>query len=228
MYKYKGLAAENMTDIVYARAVVVDKDNKATAYSHVLDYSVVEYVHTAKGAFNNGTPVIANEDVFELLDSVLDFGAKYGTSGQWYHSIRTVKDPDDPDNYVFHITSSNSATMSISSHLSSNGKAFYGYGDTLDESITFEMEIGKPNPNANVSINGIFLRDRSAWGGWAENEPYNDTSGTAKYTSGNLFSYVVRVLDNDVILPGNNAKICTLPDTGLVTVNVSVYSFMLI
>lgn len=119
--------------------------------------------------------------------------------------------------------------MSISSHLSSNGKAFYGYGDTLDESITFEMEIGKPNPNANVSMNGIFLRDRSAWGTWSKNDAYNATSGTKAYSAGaGLFSYVVRVLDNDVILPGNNAKICTLPDTGLVTVNVSVYSFMLI
>ena len=74
VYKYCELDASKMTDIVYARAVVVDKDGKATAYSDVLDYSVVEYAETAKGSFNDGTPIVS-DDVVELIDSLLNFGA---------------------------------------------------------------------------------------------------------------------------------------------------------
>ena len=74
VYKYDGLTAEKMTNIVYARPVVVDKDGKAVSYGDVIDYSVVEYVQTAKGNFE-GTPALANADVVALLDSMLDFGA---------------------------------------------------------------------------------------------------------------------------------------------------------
>ncbi len=75
VYKYDGLSPEMMTDVIYARAVLVDGDNNALAYSDVIDYSVVEYVETAKGGFNGGAPVIENEEVLELLDSILGFGA---------------------------------------------------------------------------------------------------------------------------------------------------------
>ena len=75
VFKYRGLTADMMTDVIYARAAVVDKDGNATAYGDVIDYSVVEYVETAKGGFNDGNPVIANTKVLELLDAILDFGA---------------------------------------------------------------------------------------------------------------------------------------------------------
>ena len=75
IYKYSGLSAEMMTDVIYARAVLVDGDNKALSYGDVLDYSIVEYVETAKGSFNGGIPVIKNAEVLALLDSMLDFGA---------------------------------------------------------------------------------------------------------------------------------------------------------
>ena len=75
VYKYDKLDASKMTDVVYARAVVVDKDGEATAYSDVLDYSIVEYVETAKGGFSTyGAPTVS-EDVLELLDSLLVFGS---------------------------------------------------------------------------------------------------------------------------------------------------------
>ena len=87
VFKYEGLAPEKMTDVIYARAIVVDKDGKAAAYSDVLDYSVVEYVETAKGGFNGGAPVIADEKVVSLLDSMLFFGAtvqKFADRGDPY------------------------------------------------------------------------------------------------------------------------------------------------
>lgn len=75
VYKYDKLSAEMMTDIVYARPVVVDTEGKATAYGDVIDYSIVEYVQTAKGSFSaDGTPVIDDDDVLGLLDSMLKFG----------------------------------------------------------------------------------------------------------------------------------------------------------
>ena len=75
VFKYRGLTADMMTDIIYARAAVIDKEGNATAYGKVVDYSVVEYVETAKGGFNNGTPVIENAETLDLLDSILNFGA---------------------------------------------------------------------------------------------------------------------------------------------------------
>ena len=74
VYKYNELSVDMMTDVIYVRAVLVDADNKALAYSSVLDYSVVEYAETAKGSFNDGAPIVS-EDVVGLIDSVLNFGA---------------------------------------------------------------------------------------------------------------------------------------------------------
>ena len=396
VFKYKGLTPEKMTDVIYARAAVVNKDNKAIAYSDVLDYSVVEYVETAKGGFSaDGTPVIADEKVIGLLDSMLlfgatvqtfadkgnpyvpngfyaneelrkiwvtpvvagkklakvfggffkyeegayatvrepffdgyaaavykdadgnviedaypelheealgfqidavdadinvtieydlvalrqinaadygsgfamsnieqkvygtqaegngaggwsgwsaylrrvsgdavgnatiNFGGDFGAVGSWYNGIKTVEDPSNPGNYIFQIASSNAMYFSTTSNISSKGKIYYGYGDTLDKAVTFEVELGKTNPDDVVTINGIYLRDRSAWGGWAAGYAYDGAAPTEnadlkKYTSSNLFSYLFRVIENDVILPGNNAKICTLPDTGLVKVAITV------
>ena len=74
VFKYSGLTAEMMTDVIYARAVVVDANNKAISYGSVLDYSIVEYVQTAKGSFE-GTPALSNAAVLDLLDAMVDFGA---------------------------------------------------------------------------------------------------------------------------------------------------------
>ena len=74
VFKYDGLTAKEMTDVVYVRPVVVNADNKATAYGPVVDYSVLEYVKTAKGEFE-GTPALANTEILGLLDSMVEFGA---------------------------------------------------------------------------------------------------------------------------------------------------------
>ncbi len=380
-----------MTDVVYARPVVVDKEGKAVTYGNVIDYSVVEYVETAKGSFNDGIPVIEDEEVISLLDSMLFFGATiqglanngygyapesylandelhkiwvtpvvagtklvrvfggffkydeggyaticepffdgyepsvykdasgkvltdanpaaheealgfqidavdgdievtveysyvlhrqinsadYGTdfsisnleqkvygdvaikngagnwsgwsaymrkvsgdstggatinlggqnglSGSWFNSVKMVEDPSNPGNYLFQFTSSNAEQIAFTSQISPQGKTFFGYGDTLDKAVTFEVEIGKTSPDSNVTINGIYLRDNSTWAQWATNEAYDGASGTSTYKQGQLFSYLFRVLNNEVILPGNSAKICTLPDTGLLKVAVTIH-----
>ena len=391
VFKYKGLTPEKMTDIVYARAVVVDKDDKAVAYSDVLDYSVVEYVETAKGGFSDdGTPAIADEKVIGLLDSMLLFGAtvqtfadggdpyvpngyyandelhkiwvtpvvagkklpkvfggffkyedggyatvrapfydgfeitnycdaegneladaypalndealgfqidavdgdieltvkydsityriidasEYGndfiiqntedhvihgatalangaggwyewavymyrynstksagvqfggnaaTPGNWYSGIRTVPDPSNPDDLVFKMTSSNVLYIYNGSDMSEQGKDFFGYGDTVDEAVTFEFEVGKPNPDANVTMKGIFLVDRSDWAKWSVNDAYNGTSGTNTYAlKTGLSNYILKVVDNEVMLCGNGAKICTLPDTGFMKIAATI------
>ena len=394
VYKYDKLEAQKMTDTVYARAVVVDKDDKAMAYSDVLDYSVVEYVETAKGSFADGTPIVS-EDTVELLDTLLTFGAAvqkiandgeghipngyladdelhkiwvtpviagtklvkvfggffkyeeggyatvcepffdgyepavykdaqgnvladanpqsyeealgfqidavdsdieitieysyilhrqinsadYGTdfymsnveqivygqvakdngagsfsgwsaymrkvsgdstggatinlggqnglSGSWFNSVKMVEDPSNPGNYLFQFTSSNGMYFSINSYISSSGKTFYGYGDTIEKAVTWEIELGKTNPDDVVTINGVYLRDRSTWGGWSKDYAYDGDAPTEnadlkKYGSSNLFSYIFRVIENEVILPGNKEVICTLPDTGLVKVAITI------
>ena len=72
VYKYDGLNAAMMTDIVYARPVFTDANGKRT-YGEIVDYSVVEYVKTACGEFD-GFAGLA-EDVQTLLKSLLAFGS---------------------------------------------------------------------------------------------------------------------------------------------------------
>ena len=72
VYKYDGLSASMMTDVVYARPVFTDANGKRT-YGEIVDYSVVEYVKTACGEFD-GFAGLA-EDVQALLKSLLGFGA---------------------------------------------------------------------------------------------------------------------------------------------------------
>ena len=72
VYKYDGLNAAMMTDIVYARPVFTDANGSRT-YGEIVDYSVVEYVKTACGEFD-GFAGLA-EDVQTLLKSLLAFGS---------------------------------------------------------------------------------------------------------------------------------------------------------
>ena len=369
VYKYNELSVEKMTDVIYVRAVLVDADNKALAYSSVLDYSVVEYAETAKGSFNDGAPIVS-EDVVGLIDSVLNFGAlmqtfygedqqhapngylandelhkiwvtpvvagktldkvfggffkykeggyatvyepffdgrsvtvykdaegnvitdandaeyeealgfqldavdgdielfveyeaaaikelnpnsfgadfgfnniyekvlngnseiynaigtKYNSVGnielsKWgivnlsglsgvngknfYNGMRTVADPDDPENLFFLITATDKPVFGFGSraYLDATTYASVGYGDTVEEAVTIEVEIGKPTPDSVVNISSLYLRNRSD----GKSEPYFD-----------LFY----VEDNVVKLSADKAAICTLPDTGLMRIAVTV------
>ena len=66
-----------MTDIICVRPIVLEEKGETksvVAYGRVVDYSVLEYVKTAKGEFD-GIPAISNAAHLDLLDSMLDFGA---------------------------------------------------------------------------------------------------------------------------------------------------------
>ena len=73
VFKYDGLAADEMTNVICARPAVVAGD-KATAYGKLVEYSVLEYVTAAKGDFE-GIAGLTDKAVVDMLDSMLDFGA---------------------------------------------------------------------------------------------------------------------------------------------------------
>ena len=72
VFKYFELDAAMMTDVVYARPLFTDANGNRT-YGDVVDYSVVEYVKTARGDFDGFAGL--SDDVKSLLSSLLDFGA---------------------------------------------------------------------------------------------------------------------------------------------------------
>ena len=371
VFKYKLPDPKNMTDIIYARPVVVNGENKATAYGGVLDYSVVEYVKTAKGAFSAyGAPVIVNEEVLALLDSVLDFGAlmqtfrgedeihipngylanddlhkiwitpvvggktldkvfggffKYeedgyanlyppfydgynaivykdslgneltdanpsdyddalgfqlnavdgdievtveyefatvrelnaadfgegfsvnnidkgfkgdpevitqlgcnygtvgsvdmmrgvrvnfsaeaGTSSSIYAGFKTVK--DDSGNLSLLVTATNMPTISFHNPLTLADYNKHGYGDTVDEAITMELELGRPSPDAKVTTSYFFLLNESSW---AKSEGHGTTQ---------VRIYLIGIVNNNVVMD-DGRKICELPETGTVRVALAI------
>ena len=73
VFKYNGLDASQMLNVVCARPVVV-KDGKAVSYGKLVEYSIREYVEAAKGNFDDIAGV-DNADVIEALDTMLSFGA---------------------------------------------------------------------------------------------------------------------------------------------------------
>lgn len=73
LFKYEGLDAAQMTNVICARPVVLEND-VAISYGSVIEYSVREYVEAAKGNIDGISPV-TKEGVIESLDAMLDFGA---------------------------------------------------------------------------------------------------------------------------------------------------------
>ena len=85
VFKSATLDATQMVDVVCARPVVV-KDGKAVTYGKVVDYSILEYVESAKGNIE-GIEAVDNEDVIELLDDMLNFGGLAQRSTGKYYDI---------------------------------------------------------------------------------------------------------------------------------------------
>ena len=73
VFKYTGLTAEMMTDIVYVRPVITLSDG-TRVYGDMISYSIVEYAMGAKGKIDGIAP-LTNPDVLELIDSMLAFGS---------------------------------------------------------------------------------------------------------------------------------------------------------
>ena len=76
IYKYEGLTPADMTNVIVVRPVVINTTNDVTTvveYGDVIEYSVLEYVATAKGEFEGTTAL--SKSVIKMLDSMLNFGA---------------------------------------------------------------------------------------------------------------------------------------------------------
>ena len=74
VFKYDGLTAADMTSIFVARPVLISTAGDVTnivKYGDVIEYSVLEYVSTAKGELG---ATALSEDVLAMLDAMLDFG----------------------------------------------------------------------------------------------------------------------------------------------------------
>ena len=73
VFKYDSLDATQMTSVICTRPVVV-KNDVAISYGKLVEYSVLEYVESAKGNLE-GIEGLASTDVINSLDSMLAFGA---------------------------------------------------------------------------------------------------------------------------------------------------------
>ena len=73
VFNFKGIDAAEMTKTICARPVVV-KGETATSYGKLVEYSILEYVESAKGNID-GIEGIENEETIGLLDHMLTFGA---------------------------------------------------------------------------------------------------------------------------------------------------------
>ncbi len=73
VFKYDALGAADMTNVICVRPVVV-KGDVATSYGKLVEYSVLEYVASAKGELD-GIAGIEDQEHLAVLDSLLDFGA---------------------------------------------------------------------------------------------------------------------------------------------------------
>lgn len=70
IFNYKGLAAKQMTDVIYARAYV--KVGTQEYYSEAKKYSVLQYAYNKMGKTSDGTD---NEKLITLLEDMLNYGA---------------------------------------------------------------------------------------------------------------------------------------------------------
>ena len=392
VFKYEGFTADMMTDVIYARPVVVSAAGKATAYGDVIDYSIVEYVKSAKGEIE-GTTALGNADVLALLDSMVSFGSvaqvylrgdevytpngffadddvneiwitpvvagqtcakvlggffKYTEGGfatvyapfydglkitaykdaagaviedanqssalsaigfqvpavdgdvnitieysvvpirnitadvfglgfsanntgtdslagdpdiiadykvkfasatsflfgdgkcnfsgaasvldtngryNYFNGIKTVPNPSNPDDLVFMITSTNTPTLEFSATKANTDFNGFGYGDTVEDALTIEFEIGRPNPEAVVTTGGFYFRTREAN---RDADAWAYANGGKEYKAAAQDHYLFRITNNVVHFQVDSktrgADIATIPETGMIKVAITVFS----
>ena len=118
VFEYRGLAAKQMTDDVYARAYV--KSGGKAYYSEMRKYSVLQYVYNKTGRTGTAS---SSPALIELLESMLTFGA----ATQRYARYRTGRLATD-DFYQVNVSGG------IISDLSSQG--LYVPGETVTVSAS--------------------------------------------------------------------------------------------
>lgn len=73
VFSYSNLTAEMMTDVIYARPIVLLADG-SVVYGETMTYSVIEYVAAARGELD-GIAGLENADALAALAAMIDFGA---------------------------------------------------------------------------------------------------------------------------------------------------------
>ena len=133
-------------------------------------------------------------------------GASGASGKNYYNGMRTVADPNSPENLLLLITATDRPVFGFASnkYITPADYVSAGYGDTMEEAITVEVVIGKPSPDAVVNIGQMYFRNR--------------TSGK----TGEVWFNVFFVENNVVKLMSDKSVICTLPDTGLVKIAITV------
>ena len=96
VFTYDGLDATKMTTSVCVRPVVI-KDGVATSYGKLVEYSVLEYVESAKGHID-GIDGINNSEVIGLLDNMLAFGT---IAEQTFNDKAPLYYPSDEVNKIY-------------------------------------------------------------------------------------------------------------------------------
>lgn len=73
VFSYNDLTPDMMTDVIYARPVIILAD-ETCVYGEMISYSIVEYAMGAKGEIEGIDP-ITDSDVIAAIDAMLDFGS---------------------------------------------------------------------------------------------------------------------------------------------------------
>ena len=142
--------------------------------------------------------------------------------GNYYHGIKTVPDPENPENLVFLITSTGTPTLQFSS-IKAGEFSVASQGEAESPVITLEFSLGKPNPDAKVTTGSFYFRTREA-------NYKNDAWAYAGYSArGTEDHYIFRITEDVVhfqtAFAVRGADIVTLPaDGSMVKIAITVFS----
>lgn len=206
IFNYTQLAAKEMTDVVYARAVYTKDDQ--TYYSDVKKYSVLTYVYNKLGYTGTATQ---NEDLAALLGGLIEYGA----SAQKYFNYKT--DALATDKHV-KVTVENGhfedgcstalvvpgTTLKVTAPLTNeNGGFVYwqdGEGNILSTDRTYEITAG----DVNSSLLAVYI---SYNGGSVE--------GAGATLADDSFAMTSHTVNTDVVTDISSSQLTTLIQNGL-------------
>lgn len=126
VFKYDKLAASQMTNVICTRPVLL-KGDLPVAYGELEEYSILEYVVSAKGGIE-GIAGLTNTEALGLLDALLDFGAR---AQQYAYDVEYDFYANDPVNKIY--------VSTVMNGVAKNDKTFASFFKYEEgETITFE------------------------------------------------------------------------------------------
>ncbi len=206
VFDYRELAAKQMTDYVYARAVY--EKNGSTYYSDVKKYSVLTYVYNKLGYTGTATQ---NEDLQALLEGLL----KYGASAQNYFDYKTgalatatyVKVTLENGTFEDGCSTTlarpgSELTVTAPSSVDNGGFAYWTdeSGEIISRSSSYTMTVG----NVNTQLKAVYDYYK---GGYVE--------GAGATLSDGSFAMTEHAVDNDSAIKVTASQLETLLASGL-------------